>query len=178
MNDLRKLRAVYDRTEATVRSLKNVGFPIERYGTILSPIIMSKLPNDLRLIISRKLPQEWELEGLLKHFGEELYLREKCAFAAIQGNAAVKSPSSNEGKFKRTSFEGITSSTATLFAGSNEKGYILNCLFCNKRHFSASCTTVTDPFERKKILRQRRRCFVCLKSGHESRQCASQTKVS
>ena len=94
MNDLRKLRSLYDRTEATVRSLKNVGVPIERYETILSPIIMSKLPNDLRLIISRKLPQEWELEGLLKHFGEELNLREKCAFAAIQGNAAVKSPSS------------------------------------------------------------------------------------
>ena len=176
MNDLRKLHSLYDRTEATVRSLKNVGVPIERYGTILSPVIMSKLPNDLRLIISRKLPQEWELEGLLKHFGEELNLREKCAFAAIQGNTAVKSPSSNEGKFKRTSFEGITSSTATLFAGSNEKDYIPNCLFCNKRHFSVGCTTVRDPFERKKILRQRRRCFVCLKSGHESRQCVSQTK--
>ena len=176
MNDLRKLRALYDRTEATVRSLTSVGVPVEKYGTILSPIIMSKLPNDLRLIISRKLPQEWELEGLLQHFGEELNIREKCAFAAIQGNAAGRFPSSNEGKFKRTSFEGITSSTATLFTGSNEKSYIPNCLFCNKRHFSASCTTVTDPFERKKILRQRRRCFVCLKSGHESRQCTSQTK--
>ena len=48
---------------------------------------MSKIPQELRLLLSRYLSGEWDLEGLLYYFGEELNLREKCALAPIGGPA-------------------------------------------------------------------------------------------
>ena len=44
--------------------------------------------------------------------------------------------------------------------------------FARGAQFSASCTIVTDPEERRKILRRKARCFLCLRSGHVSRDCS------
>jgi hypothetical protein len=44
---------------------------------------MSKLPNELRLIILRKTTSEiWDLDNLLPTFNEELQAREKCSFVS------------------------------------------------------------------------------------------------
>ena len=53
--DTRKLRELYDTLEAHVRSLKSLGIPSNSYGSLLSSIIMNKLPQELRLIISREI---------------------------------------------------------------------------------------------------------------------------
>ena len=44
----------------------------------------------------------------------------------------------------------------------------MRLLHCTERHFSASCSKVTDVSARKDILR---RCFMCLKRGHLADQC-------
>ena len=62
--DLQNLRCLYDRTEATVRSLREVGVSDESYGTILTPIIMTKVPSELRLILSRDPSDEWDIVGI------------------------------------------------------------------------------------------------------------------
>ena len=76
--DLQKLRFIYDKTEGIVRSLQGIGITSETYGTFLTPVIMGKLPPDLRLTLSRKLCEEWDVNSLLKALGTELTLREKC----------------------------------------------------------------------------------------------------
>ena len=76
--DIGALRLLYDRVEAIVRSLQGIGVQADTYGTFLTPIIMGKLPSDLRLILSRHLGEQWNLDSLLKEFGVELQLREKC----------------------------------------------------------------------------------------------------
>ena len=60
------------------------GVQADTYGTFLTPIIMGKLPSDLRLISSRHLGEQWNLDSLLKEFGVELQLREKCVLGAGQ----------------------------------------------------------------------------------------------
>ena len=65
-DDIRRLRILYDKTEAAVRSLKSVGVSCESYSTVLSRDIMSKLPQDIRLTITRNLENEWDLQGLIK----------------------------------------------------------------------------------------------------------------
>eukprot|EP00794_Sanderia_malayensis_P006305 gene6305-7026_t len=87
--ELKKLRLLFDKTETAVRSLRSIGIPIESYGTVLSPVIMSKIPNELRLIISRKTSDVWELDDILNYFGEELTLREQCSFSSIDSNSAT-----------------------------------------------------------------------------------------
>ena len=53
-----KLRHLYDTLEAHVRSLKSLGVPSNSYGSLLSSIIMNKLPSDLRLVVSREIKGE------------------------------------------------------------------------------------------------------------------------
>ena len=71
-DDIRKLCILYDKTKAAVRSFKSVGVSCESYGTVLSRDIMSKLPQDIRLTITRNLEDEWDLQGLIKNLGDEL----------------------------------------------------------------------------------------------------------
>ncbi len=65
--DLKGLRHLYDTVEANVRGLRALGVASESYGALLSSVLMTKLPNELKLIVSRKVGEdEWELDGLLE----------------------------------------------------------------------------------------------------------------
>ena len=51
--ELSGLRNFFDDVTSHVRSLVNLGVESRTYGSLLCPIILEKLPNELRLIISR-----------------------------------------------------------------------------------------------------------------------------
>ena len=73
----RKLRELYDTLESHVRSLKSLGIPSNSYGSLLSSIIMNKLPQELRLIISREIKdQDWQLDNIMHVLEDELKARE------------------------------------------------------------------------------------------------------
>ncbi|XP_068670895.1 uncharacterized protein [Montipora foliosa] len=78
-SDLKQLRQLLDRTKAAVRSLKGIGISTETYGTFLTPVIMGKIPHELRLILSRGTSEDWDLDTIIKSFTEELQIRERCA---------------------------------------------------------------------------------------------------
>ena len=86
MGEVKKLRNIYDKLELHVRSPRNVGVSPDTYGSFLAPVVMSKIPEELRIIITRGLPSgEWKLEPLLKIFNTELQLREKCTLVSGTG---------------------------------------------------------------------------------------------
>ena len=77
--DTRKLRELYDPLESHVRSLKSLGIPSNSYGSLLSSIIMNKLPQELRLIIGREVKdQDWQLDNILHALEDELKARERA----------------------------------------------------------------------------------------------------
>ena len=51
VNELRKL---YDEIETQVRSLNSLGLDEKNYGAMLVPVVMSKLPQQVKLIITRQ----------------------------------------------------------------------------------------------------------------------------
>ena len=57
--DVTQLRRLYDQIENNVRALSNtVGITAEHFGPLLIPIVLEKLPNFIRLQISRELGKE------------------------------------------------------------------------------------------------------------------------
>ena len=79
MNNIKDLRMIYDKVESSVRNLRTLGTEPLSYGSLLAPLLTEKLPDDLKLIISRKFKTEiWNLEDLLKYFKEELHAKENC----------------------------------------------------------------------------------------------------
>ena len=169
-SDLAGLRALYDKTEVIVRSLGTVGIDSQSYGIFLIPTLMGKLPEEFRIIITRDLDADtWTLELLLEAFKKELRVREKCQVpaATVEGKITIRK-------------QAQPSTTSALHVGN--KGLFKRrvtgpfCTFCQNSHASNSCTKVTDPQVRLKLIKEKGKCFVCLKSGHISRMCQSNIK--
>ena len=174
--DVLILRQLYDQVEATVRSLGGIGVNSDSYGTFLIPIIMGKLPQEIRLILSRQLGNNWNLECLMKELRAEIQIRETCAFATTKEQFGENSRKTKKQQFTASS---LTTGSDFYSAGNSQSSSTAKetgnattwCSFCGGGHKSGKCTIVTDPSERKKILRQKGKCFLCLKSGHISRNC-------
>ena len=94
--DVDKLRNIYDCVEVNVRSLKSLDITIAHYGPILVSIIMSKLPSDIRLLITRNMAtlltppsdENWQIDELLKILKQEIESREMCNF--VGNNLSVE----------------------------------------------------------------------------------------
>ena len=60
-----QLRAVYDKISMNVRGLEAIGVTADQYGSFLIPVIMGKLPADVRLQIARVTTREvWDVEQM------------------------------------------------------------------------------------------------------------------
>lgn len=70
--NLRCLSHLYDLTESHVRSMKSLGVEPSSYVSMLSSVLLNKMPFDF--IVSRKVPEsDWSLDSILK---EEIVARE------------------------------------------------------------------------------------------------------
>ena len=71
------LRYIYDRISVHVRGLASLGISTEQYGSLLIPVVMSKLPNEIRLEVARNSTDEiWKIEDLLQTIKKEVEARE------------------------------------------------------------------------------------------------------
>ena len=65
LSDIKGIRAVLDKVEIQVRGLQALGIESAQYGALLIPIFMEKLPDELRLIVSREHKGDWELDSVI-----------------------------------------------------------------------------------------------------------------
>ena len=71
------LRLVYDKISVHTRGLAALGISADSYGSLLIPVIMSKLPKEIRLQVARKSTQEvWKIDELLDIIKKEVEARE------------------------------------------------------------------------------------------------------
>ena len=170
---LRDLRRLYDRSESNIRSFKALGVEPESYVAMLSPILLSKLPPDLRLIVSRKVQAEdLNMESILELFEQELLARERAINPVQQHGRRAQSLSQNYEPSQARSSTSAFIATTQRFSGKT------NCAFCHGSHPSVTCESVTDIEGRKRILRNSGRCYNCLRKNHLSRNCHSSSKCS
>ena len=160
------LRSIYDKIYANIRGLESLGVNRDQYGSFLIPIIMSKLPSEVRLQIARVSVREvWEVEELMDVIKGEVEARE------ISDNIKVteKRPPDTSSIRKHPA---ATASTLLVREGS---GRII-CVYCKGDHFSTACEAVREIKVRKEMLRREGRCFLCLSQGHKASQCSSKRK--
>lgn len=78
VNDVKGIRQLYNKTEIHIRGLQALGVEAQQYGSLLVPVLLSKVPQELRLIISREFDTgNWSLDELLKVFKTEVEARER-----------------------------------------------------------------------------------------------------
>ena len=91
IHEISKMRNLYESIETHIRSLANLEVPSESYGTILIPMILAKLPQEMQLLISRKVGKDnWKLDDLLREFRVELEAWEGApCYTALQRKKTV-----------------------------------------------------------------------------------------
>ena len=153
-----ELRCLYDKTESTIRGLTALGVSVDYYGALLAPVFIQELPSELRLTINRKvIADEWKLTRIMEVLLAELEARERSSLSkSRQGTFAFKG--------------GRDFPTAATFKGGSQSG----CCFWQREDYTpAQCTKVTGIDERKRMIREQGRYFVCLRRGHISKYCCS-----
>ena len=164
-HDLKGLRHLYDLIESHVHALKSLGVSSDSYGALLSSVLLSKLPHELRLIVSRKTnDDDWNLDNLMKEMEREIDARERA-----KANSANPSATTSTKKQTREPH-----TAAALLSGTPDP----RCCYCQQAHSSGTCRVVTQVDARKQILRKSGRCFSCLRRGHLSRECRSKSRCS
>ena len=159
--NIKGLQHLYDLVASQVRGLQGLGVPAESFGSLLSSVLMNKLPQDLRLIISREVKgDDWDLNELMKIIEGEVEARERALNSTRQASRSLN--------------KDVPTATTLISSHTN----ILKCSYCRQPHSSSTCQMVTDPAERKQILKKKGRCFICLRKFHTSHECRSSLKCS
>ena len=137
VKDVNGLRKLFDTIDTHVRSLKNLNHELDRYGPLLIPIIASKTPNELNLIISRKFDStdSWDIEIILNALKTDITAREKNVLVSKQGENV------QDEHFRQP----VTDSTLL----SHQEKSPTSSLFCKKPYKSQNCHIVSDIRTRK-----------------------------
>ena len=163
--NIRVLRKLFNDISCHIRSLKSLGVEPESYGGLLCPVLLSKIPQDLRLIVSRKVSEsDWKLDLLMTAIEEELEARERIG--ASQGRPFIRK---SEHKTPPTA-------TTLVSGGSTSAQTPHTCCYCDKSHSPNDCDVITQVEARKQSLRRNGRCYSCLRKGHRSRDCRSSSR--
>jgi len=93
-HNLKGLRHLYDTVESQVRCLKSLGVSADTYGSLLLSVLMNKLPQEFRLIVSRHVREdEWTLSAIMDVTEREVIARERALGNSCQGvKKATKDP--------------------------------------------------------------------------------------
>ena len=79
-SNLRALRHLHDTVEAQIRGLNSMGVQSETYGALLSSVVLGKLPQEIRLLLSRGMGDgDRKLDDLMKLLLSELQARERAS---------------------------------------------------------------------------------------------------
>ena len=159
-----QLRLLYDKINIQVRGLEALGVTSDTYGVLLAPLIMSRLPNQISLQISRQTTKDfWSLDELMILFRKEVEAREMNQDISVKEQHKPKGGDFSQRK--------PVPSASALHTQNSKQTYIPNCVFCRGKHYSANCEKIQQRKDRLDILKRDKRCFRCLKGGHISRNC-------
>ena len=162
-NQVAALRKLYDKIESNVRGLASLGVTLDSYVSLLSSVLIQKLPSELRLIIGRRVTDEWTLPSIMEVLGEELEARERTA-------------TPRNDRVSLAPVKGASKPTTAALLSSNRADTRVTCCYCQGEHTADSCQRVGSAKERKQLLRNSGRCFVCLRRGHVGRNCRSRVR--
>ena len=144
IHNVKALRRLYDDVETHIRGLRTLGIDSDSYGSLLSSLLLNKIPAEMKLLISRSTESEgWELDTILTHIEKEIEARERAN--TVNPSNLKKPPRENP--------------TAVSLVASNPE--TLSCCYCRQPHPTKGCTNVVQVGARKEILRKSGRCYVC-----------------
>ncbi|XP_070548743.1 uncharacterized protein [Ptychodera flava] len=149
--------------EGYIRGLNALGKSDDTFGDLLIPIILEKLPANVRKQISRdKGDEAWTLTSLRESIQREIE-------ADRAGETTID--------FELDLTDQPPATAAFLTTTRQKAPKPQHCAFCKKTgHKPTDCTVVTDKTRRLEIVKRDKLCFNCLSGTHRVSDCKSKFK--
>ena len=155
-NTLTSLRTFHDTIESHCRGLSSLGKSEQSYGDLLVPIILGKLPKDIKQNLARSSTStEWKFPQLMSSILREVDILD------------TSNTDTNRSLFTAAF---IVNSKLSRGTKQQDKGPP-SCVFCKGAHTANRCTT-TNHQRRLDIVKQNNLCFNCL-GKHKVSTCSS-----
>lgn len=194
--DVKGLWKVFNELQINIRCLDSLEVSGEQYGLILTPMIVSRLTQDLRTMWARKSSgKEGDLAFLMEFLKQELENRDRSLCFGKGTNDNKCSPTNEpKSQFRYSSkHRHATRSTATAFPAVAMTGEtkeernvrvranvrVSECEFCGGLHGTERCKQVRemDLDEVRNKIKMNKMCFVCFRKGHFASRCYSHCKL-
>ena len=138
---------MYADIESHVRSLRSLDVDDDNYGSLLTLIIMERLPHPFKLTISRQAGDDtWDLTQLLCLIRAELKARANCLTPENLLTRNLQDIYKGGKKFD-------SAYTGAGLHVSQQAPKIV-CVFCQDQHWSDKCQVVTDPLSSREFLKK------------------------
>ncbi len=172
------ISSMYDKMIGHLRSLESLGVTVEQSTLFLYPMVESSLPEDIIIAWQRsplyekdgsvEQPPKGNLDFLMEFLRQEVEREEQ---RNLMKNGFFESKEKSTTNKKQMTY----ATGAGLHVNSNSKPM---CGFCGKNHPSQVCYTAKKMSmdERWKVIKEKKLCNKCLKSGHWAMQCEEDIK--
>ena len=166
--DVQQLQKFHDSCESNIRALETPGVQTDSYGSLLIPILLKKLLEQLCRTIFRTNPlADCSLNDLRTALCHEIDTREKSQLKQESDTSSdvddVLVPT--VGALLTNTQPRVIHPPPKSF---NTKGTFepKRCIYCDGKHRHDKCSKVKTTKERRTISMQKNKCLNCLRSGH------------
>ena len=162
----RDLRSLLDTTASAMRALKAMKIETDHWDPLLVCLLMDRIDQE-----SRRLWEQSLTTSEMPKFDElKQFLTRRCQALEAMGPPKVKAKQTVESKKASSAPREDVPTAADLFSGQQQGK---RCIFCDKEHASYDCQTVGQMSleDRKKMLRDKKACWLCLGRGHFVQRC-------
>ena len=157
------LREFYDTCENNIRGLEALEVKTDSYGSLLIPILLKKLPEEMTRLIFRANPSaDNSIDELRTALRTEIATREKSHSLM----AAHRSSTASDEVL-------VPTTTGAIHKTQNSKllNKVTACVYCKGTHRSDRCDKLKTTHERRTLLQREKRCYNCLGLRHMTAQC-------
>jgi len=150
-SDTKNLREFYDICEANIRDLETLGAMTESYGSLLIPMLLKKIPEDIPRLIFRADPlADSSLDRLRVAIRQENETQEKSHISSLENSTSAAIDG-----------EVFVPTAGALLTNAQHKQRFLNgkpkvsrpCTYCAKAHRPEKCDKITSVEEQRSILK-------------------------
>ena len=161
-----------DGLQKNVRCLESLGVTGDQYGIVLTPLILSRLPEDLRMEWAREgLGKEGDLGWLLDFLRQEVERKERSEAFVGTKDAKAAAPVPHKEEERRR----VRPVAAALHSSDGRRP----CAVCGmENHDVTKCRRLTGSLEdRRRKVRDAGICFACLSGDHFVYNCNRRCRV-
>lgn len=172
--------SLHDKLLCHIRNLESLGVTTKNCGPILMPLVSSCLPEDIMQMWERVTRDDSsstdKLESLLTFLKREVESSQKLALVKSGFGLSTPSPKGNVKPHMKPSQE--KSSYTPTASGLFNTHVNIECIFCQAEHKPQDCKVDMPLQARIDIVKKKKVCFSCLRTGHHAARCRRRPKCN